>query len=610
VSKRSIIDFRTDIFSLGVTLYEMLTQKRPFDGDSSQEILRKILIDDPRDPHRVNSRVPRDLGIICLKAMEKRPADRYQSMNELALDLRRYLSGDVILAKPSSTLTKVVKRVKRNPAVSIAVGVAAFILIAAILYLLWSYPQILRQRDSVLRLSASLVLSQLIEKADGLWPAMPDQVPAMAAWLLEADELLDGLELHRRTLKELRRGGREEYVEGSEGPNWRFEDKGAQWHHDQLVKLIGDLEDFASPEKGLRATIIARCDAAKTIVERSIFDHQEAWELTIAEIADEDTSPEYGGLCIEAQVGLVPLGRDPASRLFEFTHLPSGTVPVRDENGELQFEEGCGLVFVLIPDGEFQMGVKLPADPEKGEGDDLEPNEDPFTQDSEGPVHPVDVAPFFLSKYEMTQDQWVRFTSVNPSHYPPGLKAGGKEITLLNPVENVTWVECHSELFRLALRLPTEREWEYAARAGKTTVWWTGNDRRSLAGAVNIPDRYCRNNGGPKNLSYEDWLDDGYTGHAPVNLFEPNPFGLHNVCGNVFELCDDWWNSYSDPKEADNSEVEATIESKATKRIARGGSWLHNALMCRSAARYGRNPTIRGSAFGVRPARSLTLPDE
>ncbi|MFH1998832.1 MAG: serine/threonine-protein kinase, partial [Planctomycetota bacterium] len=65
------IDHRADIFSLGVTLYEMLTLVRPFDGDSSHEVLRKIILTDPRDPRKVNRRVPRDLAVICLKAMEK-----------------------------------------------------------------------------------------------------------------------------------------------------------------------------------------------------------------------------------------------------------------------------------------------------------------------------------------------------------------------------------------------------------------------------------------------------------------------------------------------------------------------------------------------------------
>jgi len=75
-SRRIGIDKRTDIFSLGVTFYELLALDRPFEGDTSQEVLRKILLDEPRDPRKLCARVPRDLAVICLKAMEKKPDAR------------------------------------------------------------------------------------------------------------------------------------------------------------------------------------------------------------------------------------------------------------------------------------------------------------------------------------------------------------------------------------------------------------------------------------------------------------------------------------------------------------------------------------------------------
>ena len=100
-SSRSAIDRRTDIYSLGVTLYEALTLSRPFDGDTSHEVIKKILLNEPKEPRRVNARVPRDLAVICLEAMEKDPSRRYQSMEELAEDLDRFLEGEPILARPS-----------------------------------------------------------------------------------------------------------------------------------------------------------------------------------------------------------------------------------------------------------------------------------------------------------------------------------------------------------------------------------------------------------------------------------------------------------------------------------------------------------------------------
>lgn len=114
MTRRMGIDHRTDIYSLGVTFYEMLTLERPFQGKSSHDIFKKIMIDEPKQPHKINSRVPRDLSAVCLKAMEKDPGSRYATMLEFAQDLRRFLRGDVTKAKPVGTTRRTWKIVKRR----------------------------------------------------------------------------------------------------------------------------------------------------------------------------------------------------------------------------------------------------------------------------------------------------------------------------------------------------------------------------------------------------------------------------------------------------------------------------------------------------------------
>jgi hypothetical protein len=95
------IDHRTDLFSLGASLYEALTHRRAFEGDTGQLVLQKILDEDPVDPRRIRSQLPVDLSVICLKCLEKRPQERYSSMAEFADDLRRFLRHEPIAAVAS-----------------------------------------------------------------------------------------------------------------------------------------------------------------------------------------------------------------------------------------------------------------------------------------------------------------------------------------------------------------------------------------------------------------------------------------------------------------------------------------------------------------------------
>jgi len=129
-TSRRAIDPRTDIYSLGVTLYEALTLVRPFEGRTSREVLEKILLAEPRDPCKVNPRVPRDLAVICLKAMEKEPARRYATMEEFAEDLERFLAGEPIQARPVGRARKAVSWIRRHRLVSTAAAATAVALVA------------------------------------------------------------------------------------------------------------------------------------------------------------------------------------------------------------------------------------------------------------------------------------------------------------------------------------------------------------------------------------------------------------------------------------------------------------------------------------------------
>jgi formylglycine-generating enzyme required for sulfatase activity len=357
------------------------------------------------------------------------------------------------------------------------------------------------------------------------------------------------------------------------------------------------LEHLADEEEGALENIKERLAFARTIRQKSIDDFWAEWDQAIASVADKEECPQYGGLEIKPQVGMVPIGRDPDSGLWEFSHLQTGDVPGARVNGRLNLTADTGLIFVLIPGGAFDMGAWRPS----AKNPPNAPNVDPEAALDESPVHRVTIQPFFLSKYEMTQGQWQRFTKKNPSLYTYRLKIDRYWPTLLHPVENVSWEECAQVLHQLKLRLPSESEWEYAARAGTTTVWWTGNEKKSLEGAANLCDLFWQKSGGSASWHFEDWLDDEYTVHAPVGNYKPNAFGLHDMCGNVWEWCQDSPGLY-DFTPTDGSAYEL---GDLERRILRGGCWYENSQSCRSANRDGVVPGYHYGYVGLRPASSL-----
>jgi formylglycine-generating enzyme required for sulfatase activity len=204
---------------------------------------------------------------------------------------------------------------------------------------------------------------------------------------------------------------------------------------------------------------------------------------------------------------------------------------------------------------------------------------DPHALDDEGPVHTVTLAPYFLSKFQMTQGQWLTCAGTNPSMFRPE-KSGG--ITLLHPVECVGWPECQDLLTGVGLALPTEAQWEYGARANTTSIWWSGNDPEAIRAASNL------NTSAPTPVGHYD---------------RPNAFGLHDVAGNVWEWCRERCGSYLDPVIGDNGE---RTPSNSTMLMARGGSFFNDPSFARSSIRYFKTvPDARFNNRGLRPARPL-----
>ena len=123
------VDARTDVYSLGVILYELLTGTRPFVG-VGRLLLVQIEEEEPRPPHRLDESIPRDLETVCLKAMAKAPGDRYPSAADFAADLRRFLRGEPVQARPVGPIGAAWRMCRRKPVVS---GLTAALVLAIVL---------------------------------------------------------------------------------------------------------------------------------------------------------------------------------------------------------------------------------------------------------------------------------------------------------------------------------------------------------------------------------------------------------------------------------------------------------------------------------------------
>ncbi|MFH2001323.1 MAG: tetratricopeptide repeat protein, partial [Planctomycetota bacterium] len=147
------LDIRSDVYALGVVLYEMLCEELPYDVRRIAvfEATRLICEKEPKRPSTTHMALRGDMETILLKALEKEPSRRYQSVGELAEDINRYLRGETIAAKPAGPATRTWKRIRRNPVVSTSIGLASAVILGALLYVVFfAYPQVIAERNKAI----------------------------------------------------------------------------------------------------------------------------------------------------------------------------------------------------------------------------------------------------------------------------------------------------------------------------------------------------------------------------------------------------------------------------------------------------------------------------
>ncbi len=228
-----------------------------------------------------------------------------------------------------------------------------------------------------------------------------------------------------------------------------------------------------------------------------------------------------------------------------------------------------GIEFVSIPGGTFVMGS---------------PEDEPGRAGNEGPLTEVSVAPFEMMTTPVTWDMWIGVMGEDPEVSPP---AG---VTGEHPVTGVTWSDTWRFLERLhrldpghIYRLPGEAEWEYACRAGTDTRFFWGD-----SDDPEVMDRYC-----------VYWGNSGNS-PGPVGGREPNPWGLYDMAGNVFEWCLDTW---TDSIGGFTGEWNIRENPNVPYRVVRGGNHRSDPWGCRSAYRYSYREILSGLGIGFRAVR-------
>jgi len=615
-------------------------------------IVRQIRAGPPRALHEVAPRATAELAAICEKAMQRDATKRYRDMGELAEELRAYLEQRVVRAHRTGPWSELRLWYRRNRSVALALGLAGVAALAGAAAVAASETR--RGAEAALRADA-LEAGELVREARWVGPIDSGGSARIESWLGAAEALVErrrdvvgeldteraqllaaGVAFEARLapsdedLQRLReaRGWVTEFEDvlaqarralaGTAQPSDRVSDpaeavrvlpdeiemwrerarkleratrerstlRGEQeallQRHRSLERLAFDVEQLEAELPSLRQ----RLTEARGLRERSASGAAAAtWDAALASILDPLACPAYAGRIhkLEPVEGLVPLRRNAHSGLWEFHHLASGARPSLDASGTWAMDADTGIVLVLVPGGTALVGAQA--------ADSQAPRHDPDASRTEAPWS-VELAPYFLAAHELTQGQWLRLGGECAS-----LCAAGRQLnpdpraTRAHPIESSSARDCEQLLALHGLSLPTEAQWEHAARGGSELRYVFGAESSALEGCAN---------------ARREGLDerDRYARTAPVGQLAPNGFGLHDVLGNVGEWCAD---AISDSQDRLTIRPSDGLREpqRPRDRVVRGGSYDSTPEQLRASARRGVHPSNADRFVGVRPSRKL-----
>ncbi len=284
--------------------------------------------------------------------------------------------------------------------------------------------------------------------------------------------------------------------------------------------------------------------------------------------------------CLIMLVGCVVIVQVPRKKQPELEQKGlEKSIPLPSDSGGVWREPLTGMEFVWIEGGCFE-------------------REGLSRVSNKGPIYAVCVDGFWMGKYEVTNAQYRMYKSGHNSKDFEGHSLNGDD----QPVVYVNWNEAKEFTRWLSgqsddgyeFRLPTEAEWEYAARAGTTTVRYWGDNPDEACGYANVRDRTAKMEFDWSNIHD---CDDGYAVAAQVGSFKPNAFGLYDIMGNVWEWCED---KYSKDMHNRNNPL---YTGSGSYKVLRGGSWFNDRRLARCVDRVRNDSDYRDINRGFRCVR-------